>query len=189
MVVSGTTPEQRDDHGADREDRADRRDAVSVHRDERADERDVASDRRDHDARDRIGHLAGRIHEARAQLSEHLRRIEATEHDPERRRMLALERATIAGLLDEVLDELLRSRQMRQATGRDRTDAATDRHASADDRSPPPTTGSPRSKIVSSPRSNARPPIPWREIDVPGQRDQATVPCMIVCVFAVARET
>ena len=46
-----------------------------------------------------------------------------------------LERTAIACLLDDVLDELHHSRQMRQATGRDRTDAATDRHAAADDRS------------------------------------------------------
>ena len=93
------------------------------------------SDRRDGDARHRIEYLTGRIHEARARLSEHLRRIEATEHDPERRRVLALERAAIACLLDDVLDELHHSRQMRHASGRDRTDAATDRHAAADDRS------------------------------------------------------
>ena len=118
MVVSGNTPEQRDDHAADRDDRADGRDAVSVGRDERADERDVVSDRRDRDARHRIEYLTGRIHEARARLSDHLRRIEATEHDPERRRVLALERAAIACLLDDVLDELHHSRQMRHASSR-----------------------------------------------------------------------
>jgi hypothetical protein len=37
------------------------------------------------------------------------------------------EREAIAGLLDDVLDELHLSRQMRQATGRDRTDSAKDR--------------------------------------------------------------
>jgi hypothetical protein len=135
VVASGTTPDQRDDRAAERDERADRRDAVSLGRDELADERDVASARRDLDARHRIEHLVDRIHAARAELRGHLLRMEATEQDPERRRVLALDRAAIGGLLDDVLDELHRGRQLRQATDRDRTDAATDRHASATDRS------------------------------------------------------
>jgi len=64
---------------------------------------------------------------------------------------------------------------MRNAACRDRADAASgDRFAALDDQ---------QSAVE---REAAH---PWRAVEVSGQRDQVTVLCVIVCTFAVARET
>lgn len=114
MVQPGASAERRDDSAADRDDIADGRDGASRDRDAAAEERDVRAGDRDDRSRRDADDLLNRLAQVRRQL---------------------LDRTAVLGLLDDLCDEVARSRTDRHAASRDRHAASRDREAAEQDRS------------------------------------------------------
>lgn len=93
-----TAADRPDNHARQRGDAADRRDKVADKRDRHALDRDDLADHRDRLSRDYTDDIVARIHDVRGQLDDHLKRLEQSETDPQRRNLIARDRSTFSDL-------------------------------------------------------------------------------------------
>ncbi len=145
--------ERRDDLAAERDDAADRRDRDAADRDTAAGRRDVSADGRDDRARRSAYGLDDLAVEVHRQILERFARIEDAAVEPagwshlppaalaelrahaaEQRRLAALDREAVDGLLTRLRAEIHRERADRAAAAADRLAAARDRVAAGHDR-------------------------------------------------------
>jgi hypothetical protein len=153
MAHFDTPGDHRDDVAADRDDRAESRDVASSGRDTAADLRDIRADARADQVKDQARDLTDRLAQVRGEILDRLARIEDTVVDEadwpdlsaadldrlraqaaERRRLVALERAAIGRLVDDLRTEVQRGRIAGDAAALDRVAAAQDRRAARGDR-------------------------------------------------------